>query len=150
MWLGKSQSSILCFFRQGMMCYTCLSSTSSPQGLFLPHSFLNVFVFVFVFVFAGRRQCAFCTSTPPRLFLPHLSGAATHSLSAIFIWSASAISYPYFRPSKTTFMRVLQNQILIENDDENYDDNGDNFDVLWWQCPKIFNYLDFVVKIYPF
>ena len=27
-----------------------------------------------------------------------------------------------------TFRRVLQNQILIENDDENDDDNGDNFD----------------------
>ena len=36
---------------------------------------------------------------------------------------------PFFRPSKTTFRRVLKNQILIENDDENYDDNGDNFDV---------------------
>ena len=35
---------------------------------------------------------------------------------------------PFFRPSKTTFRRVLQNQILIENDDENDDDNGDNFD----------------------
>ena len=30
----------------------------------------------------------------------------------------------FFRPSKTTFRRVLQNQILIENDNE----NGDNFD----------------------
>ena len=36
---------------------------------------------------------------------------------------------PFFRPSKTAFKRVLQNQILIENDDENDDDNGDNFDV---------------------
>ena len=36
---------------------------------------------------------------------------------------------PFFRPSKTTFRRVLQNQIPIENDDENDDDNGDNFDV---------------------
>ena len=35
---------------------------------------------------------------------------------------------PFFRPSKTTFRRVLQNQILIENYDENDDDNGDNFD----------------------
>ena len=35
---------------------------------------------------------------------------------------------PFFRPSKTTFRRVLTNQILIENDDENDDDNGDNFD----------------------
>ena len=35
---------------------------------------------------------------------------------------------PFFRPSKMTFRRVLQNQILIENDDENDDDNGDNFD----------------------
>ena len=35
----------------------------------------------------------------------------------------------FFRPSKTTFRRELQNQILIENDDENDDDNGDNFDV---------------------
>ena len=34
----------------------------------------------------------------------------------------------FFRPSKTTFRRVLKNQILIENDDENGDDNGDNFD----------------------
>ena len=37
-----------------------------------------------------------------------------------------------FRPSKTTFKRVLRNQIPIENDRENdeYDDeNGDNFDV---------------------
>ena len=59
----------------------------------------------------------------------------------------------FFRPSKTTFKRVLRNQIPIENDRENdeYDDeNGDNFDVWWWQCPKIFNYHDFVVKIYPF
>ena len=32
---------------------------------------------------------------------------------------------PFFRPSKTTFRRVLKNQILIENDDENDDDNGD-------------------------
>ena len=31
---------------------------------------------------------------------------------------------PFFWPSKTTFMRVLQNQIPIENDDE----NGENFD----------------------
>ena len=29
----------------------------------------------------------------------------------------------FFRPSKTTFRRVLRNQIPIENDD----DNGDNF-----------------------
>ena len=39
---------------------------------------------------------------------------------------------PFFRPSKTTFKRVLRNQIPIENDRENdeYDDeNGDNFDV---------------------
>ena len=39
---------------------------------------------------------------------------------------------PFFRPSKTTFKRVLRNQILVENDRENdeYDDeNGDNFDV---------------------
>ena len=35
---------------------------------------------------------------------------------------------PFFRPSKTTFRRVLQNQILIENDNENDDDIGDNFD----------------------
>ena len=35
---------------------------------------------------------------------------------------------PFFRPSKTTFRRVLQNLILIENDYENDDDNGDNFD----------------------
>ena len=38
----------------------------------------------------------------------------------------------FFRPSKTTFKRVLRNQIPIENDRENdeYDDeNGDNFDV---------------------
>ena len=35
---------------------------------------------------------------------------------------------PFFWLSKTTFGRVLQNQILIENDDENYDVNGDNFD----------------------
>ena len=35
---------------------------------------------------------------------------------------------PFFRPSKTTFKRVLRNQIPIENDDENGDDNGDNFD----------------------
>ena len=41
-------------------------------------------------------------------------------------------------------------QILIENDNENDDDNGDNFDAWWWQCPKIFNSYDFVVKIYPF
>ena len=37
-------------------------------------------------------------------------------------------TWSFFRPSKTTFRRVLQNQILIENDDENDDDNGDNFD----------------------
>ena len=39
---------------------------------------------------------------------------------------------PFFRPSKTTFKRVLRNQIPIENDRENYeydDENGDNFDV---------------------
>ena len=39
---------------------------------------------------------------------------------------------PFFRPSKTTFKRILRNQIPIENDHENdeYDDeNGDNFDV---------------------
>ena len=38
----------------------------------------------------------------------------------------------FFRPSKTTFKRVLRNQIPIENDRENYeydDENGDNFDV---------------------
>ena len=38
----------------------------------------------------------------------------------------------FFRPSKTTFKRILRNQIPIENDRENdeYDDeNGDNFDV---------------------
>ena len=37
----------------------------------------------------------------------------------------------FFRPSKTTFKRVLRNQIPIENDTENYeydDDNGDNVD----------------------
>ena len=28
--------------------------------------------------------------------------------------------------------------------------NGDNFDAWWWQCPKIFKYFDFVVKIYLF
>ena len=37
--------------------------------------------------------------------------------------------WSFFRPSKTTFRRVLKNQILIENNDENDDDNGDNFDV---------------------
>ena len=47
---------------------------------------------------------------------------------------------PFFRTSKTTFKRVLQNQIPIENDYENGDDNSDNFDA----CPKV-NYLDFVV-----
>ena len=34
----------------------------------------------------------------------------------------------FLRPSKTTFRRLLRNQIPIENDDENDDDNGDNFD----------------------
>ena len=36
-----------------------------------------------------------------------------------------------FQASKTTFKRVLWNQIPIENDDEHHeydDDNGDNFD----------------------
>ena len=37
-------------------------------------------------------------------------------------------TWSFFRPSKTTFKRVLRNQIPIENDDENGDDNGDNFD----------------------
>ena len=54
------------------------------------------------------------------------------------------------QPAQLLLLKELQNQILIENDDENDDDNGDNFDVWWWQCPKIFNYHDFVVKIYPF
>ena len=36
-------------------------------------------------------------------------------------------TWSFFRPSKTTFKRVLRNQIPIENDDENGDDNGDNF-----------------------
>ena len=34
-----------------------------------------------------------------------------------------------FSAVKNDIWRVLQNQILIENDDENDDDNGDNFDV---------------------
>ena len=33
----------------------------------------------------------------------------------------------FFRPSKTTFKRVLRNQIPIENDEYD-DDDGDNFD----------------------
>ena len=51
------------------------------------------------------------------------------------------------------FVEWLQNQIPIDYDDENdaYDDeNGDNFDVWFWQCTKIFDYHDFVVKIYLF
>ena len=39
--------------------------------------------------------------------------------------------WSFFWPSKTTFKRVLRNQIPIENDNENDeydDDNGDNFD----------------------
>ena len=39
----------------------------------------------------------------------------------------------FFQPSKTTFKRLLRNQIPIENDNENDeydDDNGDNFDLL--------------------
>ena len=39
--------------------------------------------------------------------------------------------WSFFWPSKTTFKRVLRNQIPIENDDEHHeydDDNGDNFD----------------------
>ena len=37
-------------------------------------------------------------------------------------------TWSFFRLSKTTFKRVLWNQIQIENDDENGDGNGDNFD----------------------
>ena len=51
---------------------------------------------------------------------------------------------------KNDIKRVLRNQIPIENDRENdeYDDeNGDNFDVWWLQCPQIFNYHEFVAKI---
>ena len=67
-------------------------------------------------------------------------------------WDEAANTYCYTLPIGIvqTPISVLQNQILIDNDDENDDDNGDNFDVWWWQCPKIFNYHDFVVKIYPF
>ena len=36
---------------------------------------------------------------------------------------------PFFRLSKTTFKRVLRNQMPIENDRENDDEKGDNFDV---------------------
>ena len=61
---------------------------------------------------------------------------------------------PFFRPSKTTFKRVLQNQIPIDYDDENDDyddDNGDNFDDYDDDNDqKPDNYHDFVVKIYPF
>ena len=38
-------------------------------------------------------------------------------------------TWSFFSAVKNDIQRVLQNQILIENDDENDDDNGDNFDV---------------------
>ena len=56
---------------------------------------------------------------------------------------------PFFRLSKKTFKRVLQNQIPLENDDENdeydYDDgNAAYYDALMssMTIPKIFNYHD--------
>ena len=52
-----------------------------------------------------------------------------------------------FQTSKTTFQRVLQNQIPIVYDDEN-DDNFDAYDDD--NDPKPDNYHDAVVKIYPF
>ena len=61
--------------------------------------------------------------------------------------NSQPIRGPFFAAVKNNIWRVLRNQIPIENDD---DDNGDNFDAWWWQCPKIFKYHYFLVKIYPF
>ena len=43
--------------------------------------------------------------------------------------SLKRAKWSFFRPAKTTFWRVLRNQVQIDYDNENddyYDDNGDN------------------------
>ena len=74
-----------------------------------------------------------------------------HSLSRFA--NLAKTRWSFFRPPKTTYQRILQNQVQIDFDNANddfCDENGNNFDDYGDENDqKTDKYHVFLVKIYP-